>query len=105
MTFLFVKPFNIDFIFQLLDVSDDDFLSLMDDAGNTRDDLKVPDGDIGEEIRSAINDGKDILVSSKMSFKRKESNTIESRSSAPSCPPSARRPSSPPRSTPPSTSK
>ena len=47
--------------FQLLDVSDDDYLSLMDDQGNTRDDLKVPDGDLGEEIRNSLNDGKDIL--------------------------------------------
>ena len=47
--------------YQLLDASDDGFLSLMDDAGNTRDDLKVPDGDIGEEIKNAINDAKDIL--------------------------------------------
>ena len=36
-------------VLQLLDI-DDGFLSLMDDAGNTRDDLKVPEGDIGEEI-------------------------------------------------------
>jgi translation initiation factor 5A len=48
--------------FQLLDVSDDGFLSLMDDAGVTRDDLKVPDGEIGLEIRSSIEEGKDILV-------------------------------------------
>ena len=48
--------------YQLLDI-DDGYLSLMDDAGNTRDDLKVPDGDIGEECKSAIADGKDILVS------------------------------------------
>jgi translation initiation factor 5A len=47
--------------FQLLDVSDDGFLSLMDDAGVTRDDLKVPDGEIGLEIRSSIEEGKDIL--------------------------------------------
>eukprot|EP00088_Acartia_fossae_P011367 TRINITY_DN15742_c1_g1_i1.p1 TRINITY_DN15742_c1_g1~~TRINITY_DN15742_c1_g1_i1.p1 ORF type:complete len:159 (-),score=43.13 TRINITY_DN15742_c1_g1_i1:613-1089(-) len=40
---------------------DDDFLSLMDDSGDTRDDLKCPDGDIGDEIRTAINDEKDIL--------------------------------------------
>lgn len=46
---------------QLLDISDDGYLSLMDDAGNTRDDLKVPDGDLGEEIRSSVADGKDIL--------------------------------------------
>merc|ERR1719374_529998 len=40
---------------------DDDFLSLMDDSGDTRDDLKCPDGDIGDEIRSAIAEEKDIL--------------------------------------------
>ena len=42
---------------------DDDFLSLMDDSGETRDDLKCPDDDIGNEIRSAIADERDILVS------------------------------------------
>ena len=52
------------FNFQLLDVSDDDFLSMMDDGGNTRDDLKVPEGDLGAEIKSSIEEGKDILVSS-----------------------------------------
>ena len=54
------------FILQLLDVSDDDFLSLMDDGGNTRDDLKIPDGDLGAEIKAAINDGRDILVRAKL---------------------------------------
>ena len=48
---------------QLLDVSDDGYLSLMDDGGNTRDDLKNPDGELGDEIKGAISDGKDILVS------------------------------------------
>ena len=52
--------------FQLLDVSDDGYLSLMDDAGNTRDDLKTPDGDLGDEITNSINDGKDILVREKL---------------------------------------
>lgn len=55
---------------KLLDVSDDNFLSLMDDAGNTRDDLKVPEGDLGEEIKGAINDGREILVSGETSFCR-----------------------------------
>ena len=49
-------------LLQLLDVSDDGYLSLMDDGGNTRDDLKNPDGELGEEIKGAIGDGKDILV-------------------------------------------
>ena len=42
---------------------EDDFLSLMDDAGDTRDDLKCPEGEIGDEIRAAIGEEKEILVS------------------------------------------
>jgi len=34
----------------LLDVSDDGFLSLMADDGETKDDVKVPDGEVGEKI-------------------------------------------------------
>ena len=48
---------------QLLDI-EDGFLSLMDDTGNTRDDLKVPEGEIGEEIQREYGDGKDLLVRS-----------------------------------------
>jgi translation initiation factor 5A len=40
---------------------EDDFLSLMDDAGDTRDDLKCPEGEIGDEIRAAISEEKEIL--------------------------------------------
>jgi len=36
--------------YQLLDVSDDGFLSLMADDGETKDDVKVPDGEVGEKI-------------------------------------------------------
>merc|ERR1712020_581408 len=46
--------------YQLCDI-DDGYLSLMDDGGDMREGLKVPDGDIGEEIKSAIADGKEIL--------------------------------------------
>jgi translation initiation factor 5A len=37
------------------------FDSLMDDSGDTRDDLKCPEGDVGAEIQAAIADEKDIL--------------------------------------------
>jgi len=37
--------------FQLLDVSDDGFLSLMAEDGETKDDVKVPDGEVGEKIK------------------------------------------------------
>lgn len=33
-----------------LDISDDGFLSLMSDDGETKDDVKVPEGEIGEKI-------------------------------------------------------
>jgi translation initiation factor 5A len=47
--------------YQLLDCSDDGYLSLMDDTGETREDLKIPDSDIGEECKAAVADGRDIL--------------------------------------------
>merc|ERR1712088_225385 len=46
--------------YQLLSM-DDDFLSLMDDTGETREDLKCPEGDIGEEIKKSIDNETDIL--------------------------------------------
>ena len=49
--------------FQLIGL-EDDFLSLMDDTGETRDDLKCPDSEVGEEIKNAIEKEMDIMVSS-----------------------------------------
>ncbi|EEY14642.1 Eukaryotic translation initiation factor 5A [Verticillium nonalfalfae] len=37
--------------YQLLDISDDDFLSLMADDGDMKDDVRMPDGEIGDKIR------------------------------------------------------
>ncbi|KAL2848060.1 translation protein SH3-like domain-containing protein [Aspergillus pseudoustus] len=49
--------------YQLLDVTDDGFLSLMDDNGGTKDDVKVPDGDVGDRINKMFTeDGKDCNV-------------------------------------------
>lgn len=46
-----------------LDVTDDGFLSLMDEAGNTKDDVKKPDGEIGERIDTLFTEqGKDVNV-------------------------------------------
>merc|ERR1711981_1068342 len=43
---------------------DDDFLSLMDpDTGETRDDMKKPEGPVGDEIDAAVAEEKDILCS------------------------------------------
>lgn len=38
------------------------YMSLMDENGETRDDLKVPVNDIGKEINTAYEDERDIMV-------------------------------------------
>lgn len=48
--------------FQLVNI-DDGFLNLMNNDGVPKDDVKVPEGDLGKEIHTAFNDGKDIIVS------------------------------------------
>jgi len=49
--------------FQLLDVTDDGFLSLMSDDGGTKDDVKAPDGEIGDKIKKLfVDEAKDTNV-------------------------------------------
>merc|ERR1711915_1160396 len=48
--------------YQLLDIDDDGFMSLMEDSGDTKDDLKVPQDDVGEEIKKKYADGDNFLV-------------------------------------------
>lgn len=48
--------------FQLIDI-DDGFLSLMTADGETKDDVKVPDGELGDKIQAAFDEGKDLMVS------------------------------------------
>lgn len=47
--------------YQLLDIADG-FLSLMDSDGNAKDDVKVPDNELGNDIQKAFDDGKDLMV-------------------------------------------
>jgi len=42
--------------YQLIDI-DDGYLSLMDDNGETKDDVKLPDNDTGKEIMAKMDDG------------------------------------------------
>eukprot|EP00042_Codosiga_hollandica_P022702 m.85919 g.85919 ORF g.85919 m.85919 type:complete len:161 (+) comp50894_c0_seq1:797-1279(+) len=48
--------------FALNNIEDDGFLDLMDDEGNTRSDLKLPEGDLGDQIKAAFDNGDSILV-------------------------------------------
>ncbi|CAG8538450.1 11307_t:CDS:2 [Acaulospora morrowiae] len=47
--------------YQVLNI-DDGFLSLMTNDGSTKDDVRVPEGELGEKIQSDFDDGKELLV-------------------------------------------
>merc|ERR1711939_1288582 len=47
--------------YSLLNI-EDNFLSLMDDGGDQREDIQVPDGDIGEEIKTKFDAGENLLI-------------------------------------------
>lgn len=54
--------------FSLLDITDDGFVSLMMDNGDTRDDVRLPsqtdeDNKLAEQIRKDFEDGKDLVLS------------------------------------------
>ncbi|GAA5842722.1 hypothetical protein JCM3766R1_005763 [Sporobolomyces carnicolor] len=47
--------------YQLVNI-DDGFLNLMTNDGTSKDDVKVPDSEVGQQVEEAFEDGKDILV-------------------------------------------
>lgn len=47
---------------QLLSINDG-FLSLLMDSGEVREDLRLPEGDLGKEIETKCDNGEEILVS------------------------------------------
>lgn len=50
--------------YQLLDISDDGYASLMLPDGSTKDDLRVIEGsEVGDGLKAAFDEGKDIIVS------------------------------------------
>merc|ERR1712151_1047524 len=53
--------------YTLLDIDDDGFVSLMEESGDTKDDLSLPSGTddsnkLAEDLKAAFDDGKDIIV-------------------------------------------
>ena len=50
--------------YTLIDISDEDYVSLMDDDGNTREDLKLPDypENYDHELKETFESGETILV-------------------------------------------
>ena len=47
----------------LTDIDDEDYLTLMEEDGTLKSNLKVPDGSLGDEIRAAFDDeeGREVL--------------------------------------------
>lgn len=53
--------------YQLIDISDDGFATLMNDKGDTRDDLRIPEGELGNKIREEFNkDDNTVIVSARI---------------------------------------
>jgi translation initiation factor 5A len=47
--------------YPLLDI-DDGYMSLMNDDGSSKDDVKIPEGDLGKQIMEGFESGKELLV-------------------------------------------
>ncbi|KAA8917306.1 hypothetical protein TRICI_000538 [Trichomonascus ciferrii] len=47
--------------YQLIDI-DDGFLSLMTNDGDTKDDVKLPENELGDRLQAEFDEGKDLLV-------------------------------------------
>ncbi|KAF3311004.1 Eukaryotic translation initiation factor 5A [Orbilia oligospora] len=47
--------------YQLIDI-DDGYLNLMTSDGSPKDDVKLPEGDLGKEIQTAFDEGRDLIV-------------------------------------------
>lgn len=58
----FKKKKNVFSPFQLVNITDN-YMTLMSDNGDIREDLRVPDSDVGREIESKFEAGDDFLVS------------------------------------------
>lgn len=49
--------------YQLIDISEDGFVSLLTESGNTKDDLRLPtDDSLLGQIKTGFGEGKDLVV-------------------------------------------
>ena len=63
-----VRAFRADYAKSLIKIPlsqvniDDGFLNLMTQDGTAKDDVKLPEGDLGKQIQADFDEGKDLLV-------------------------------------------
>lgn len=48
--------------YQLSDIADDDYVSMMDDNAEIRADLKLPEGELGDNIKKLFESGEDCVL-------------------------------------------
>jgi len=48
--------------YSIIDIDNDGYVSMMDDSSDTRSDIKLPEGELGQEIRSKFEGGEGIKV-------------------------------------------
>ncbi|CAF1534018.1 unnamed protein product [Adineta ricciae] len=48
--------------YSVIDIDNDGYVSLMDDSSDTRSDIKLPEGDLGQEIRTKFENGDGVKV-------------------------------------------
>jgi len=46
----------------VIDIDNDGYVSMMDDSSDTRSDIKLPEGELGQEIRSKFESGEGLKV-------------------------------------------
>ena len=56
--------------YQLIDISEDGYTSLLTEGGDTKNDLKLPEGELGNDIRAGFDDGKEVLVTVQAAMKQ-----------------------------------
>jgi len=49
--------------YQLMDITDEGYVSLLLTDGNTKEDLKLPEGELGTTLRESFDSGKELIVS------------------------------------------
>jgi len=48
--------------YTVLDLTDDGFCSLLNSDGTTKDDLKLPEGELGAQLKTEFDSGKELVV-------------------------------------------
>jgi translation initiation factor 5A len=56
------QPVLAQTVFDLMDIDEDNYLSLMSEDGTTREDLQLPEGELGQQIRESFDNDQDLSL-------------------------------------------